>query len=71
MSVGKTWVSPADFAGCETFEHNQPDAQRRSISASHADGWDTSADGMSDWVVLLAFLCAMVVPFAFVAWVMA
>ncbi len=72
MSVGKTWVSSADFAGCDTsFEHNQSDAQRRANSASDADAWEASADGMSDWAMILAFLSAMAVPFALVAWLMA
>lgn len=72
MSVGKTWVSPADFAGCDTlFEHNQSAAQWRANSASDADGWEASADGMSDWAMILAFLSAMAVPFALVAWLMA
>lgn len=72
MSVGKTWVSPADFAGCDTlFEHNQTDVQQRTTCASDADGWEASADGMSDWAMILAFLSAMAVPFALVAWLMA
>jgi len=72
MSVGKTWVSPADFAACDTsFEQNQPDTRRPPASAADADGWEVSADGMSDWAMILAFLLAMAVPFALVAWLLA
>jgi hypothetical protein len=72
MSVGKTWVSPADFAGCDAvFDSGQSDTQRMVQPGAGSETWEVSAERMSDWAMILVFVIVMAIPFALVAWLLA